>query len=233
MITLSIIIPLAANETAWQSLLTELKQLPDHTEALFVIPAQDQVTSIALPPSNKNTQVLQAKAGRAEQMNAGAEIAQGQYLWFLHADSKFADDTLPTILSALQTQPDHLLYFDLAFLSDGSPLMCLNRWGAYFRSHVLKTPFGDQGFCLKKTLFEAVGGFPEDLAYGEDHVFVWRLRQHGIHLKPLGAKLYTSARKYKQHGWLKTTLMHQYLWLKQAFPEWLKLRRQAQKQRRS
>ncbi len=96
--------------------------------------------------------------------------------------------------------------------------------GALFRSRALGVPFGDQGFCIKKTIFNKLGGFPEGLPYGEDHVFVWRARQQGIDLQPLGVKLYTSARKYKKHGWLKTTILTQYLWIKQALPEWQKLK---------
>jgi len=104
-------------------------------------------------------------------------------------------------------------------------LCALMRGGARLRSRILKVPFGDQGFCIKKALFHKLEGFPEDLPYGEDHVFVWKIRQHGTELQPTGAILYTSARKYKKHGWLKTTLLHQYLWIKQAWPEWKKLKK--------
>ena len=85
-------------------------------------------------------------------------------------------------------------------------------------------PFGDQGLCIRKDLFQSIKGFREDLPYGEDHVLVWTARQWHIELQPVGAMLYTSARKYKKYGWVKTTLIHQYLWMKQALPEWKKLR---------
>jgi hypothetical protein len=69
------------------------------------------------------------------------------------------------------------------------------------------------------------------VSYGEDHVFVWKARQHGITEKPICDTLYTSARKYKKDGWLKTTFMHQYLWIKQAWPEWVILRKKQKKRR--
>lgn len=225
MVMLSVIIPLAPSEAAWKKLFTDLAKLPDETEIILVSSQKEnaQKGTIFLP--NKKIYWLTSKPGRAAQMNAGAMAARGKYLWFLHADSRFAGDTLSALFQLIQNSANQLLYFDLAFLDDALPFMFLNAWGAYFRSRLLKVPFGDQGFCISKVCFQKLNGFPENLPYGEDHVFVWKARQHGVEVKPICATLYTSARKYKKHGWLKTTVMHQYLWIKQAWPEWKKLRR--------
>ncbi len=225
MTALSIIIPLAPNETAWQSLLADLTKLPNGTEILFVTSEKPESSYETILLPNKKISWLKSKAGRANQMNAGAKSAKGEYLWFLHADSRFGRDTLSVLLRAIQNHPKNLLYFDLAFLKDASCLMFINTWGVRFRSRILKVPFGDQGFCIARALFEKIGGFPEGLAYGEDHVFVWRTRQNGISIQPVGTTLYTSARKYKKNGWPKITFLHQYLWIKQAWPEWRKLKK--------
>ena len=225
MTILSIIIPLASNEIAWQNLLADLAKLPDGTEILFVTSEESNSFHETTFLPNKKVCWLTSKAGRAYQMNAGAKIAKGEFLWFLHADSKFGRNTLSVLLRAIQNHPKNLLYFDLAFLNDASCLMFINRWGVWFRSRILKVPFGDQGFCIPCDLFEKIGGFPEGLTYGEDHVFVWKARQNGIVVRPVGTTLYTSARKYKKHGWLKTTFLHQYLWIKQAWPEWKKFKK--------
>lgn len=224
MTELSVIIPLAPNEAAWQSLLADLAKLPDGTEILFVTPEGSIISHETILLPKKKIRFLSSKPGRGSQMNAGAKAAKGTFLWFLHADSKFGHDTLSVLLRAIQNHPASLLYFDLAFLGDATPLMFLNAWGVRFRSRILKVPFGDQGFCIGHDLFQDLGGFPENLPYGEDHIFVWKARQHGIEVQPVCATLYTSARKYKKHGWLKTTFIHQYLWIKQAWPEWKKLR---------
>lgn len=220
---ISVIIPLAANENAWHELLDDLCQLPAETEIIFAVAdgVELPLETIALP--HAQVAVISGKPGRGEQMNAGARAAKGEFLWFLHADSKFTPDLIPALLRAINDQPDSLLYFDLNFLNDASPLMRFNDWGVHFRSRVFKCPFGDQGFCIQQTLFHELGGYPEGELYGEDHLFVWRARQQGLQLHPVGAALYTSARKYKMQGWLRTTLLHQYLWLKQAWPEWRKL----------
>lgn len=198
MTDISVIIPLTSDETEHKALLTSL---PDDMEI-----------------------ILSQESTRATSLNTGAKKAAKEYLWFLHADSRLSEHTISTLYTAIENQPDSLLFFDLAF-QDAPLAMYLNSWGAWLRSHLLKVPFGDQGFCMKKDLFQKLGGFPENLPYGEDHVFIWKARQHGIAVQPVCATLYTSARKYKKHGWLKTTLLHQYLWVKQAWPEWKKLKK--------
>ncbi len=220
---LSIIIPVAEQETAHSDLLHELQALPADTEIILVRAegsSIDMPNDLALAP-----RLLSSRKGRAEQMNAGAKAAVGQFLWFLHADSRLADNSLERLRQAMTEHPDSLIYFDLRFLADASPLMLLNALGAQLRSRLLKTPYGDQGFCLQRDLFVKLGGFPEGEPYGEDHLFVWKARQQGIRLFPARALLLTSARKYARNGWLRTTLIHQYLWLRQAWPEWRKTRK--------
>ena len=194
---ISVIIPLAPNETKHHSLIASLP------EGLEIITSQE--------------------GSRAASLNAGAAKATGDYLWFLHADSELHAACILALTGAITHSPDALYYFNLAFKNDATPLMALNALGVWFRSHLLGVPFGDQGLCIKKEHFERIGGFPEGLAYGEDHVFVWRVRQSGIKLKATGATLTTSARKYQTHGWLATTFKHQYLWVIQAWPEWIRL----------
>ena len=221
--SLSVIIPLAPNETAWKNLIKDFAKLPDGTEILFVTSNKTKHSHELINLPQKKVYWLKSTPGRANQMNAGAQSAKGEYLWFLHADSKFDEHTIPALLHSIQNYPNSLLFFDLAFLNDATPLMYLNAFGARFRSRILNVPFGDQGFCINKKLFNKLNGFPEGLAYGEDHVFVWKARQQGVPIQPTGATLYTSARKYKEHGWLKTTITTQYLWIKQALPEIRKL----------
>ena len=68
-------------------------------------------------------------------------------------------------------------------------------------------------------MFFSLGGFPEDAPYGEDHLLAWRAHQQGVPLRCTGARLRTSARKYGERGWLRTTARHVYLTYRQALPE--------------
>lgn len=152
--------------------------------------------------------VLHASHGRAAQQNAGARAADREWLWFLHADSALAAETLPALEDFIDTHANALGYFDLRFLDDGPALMRINAFGARLRSRWFGLPFGDQGFVLPRAAFERLGGFDTALAIGEDHDLVWRARRARLPLRPIGAPLFTSARKYAERGWCRTTLSH-------------------------
>lgn len=183
----SIIIPIAATETAHEKLLGDLKDLDSEI-------------------------IVCSERSRARSLNAGAAKSGRPFLWFLHADSRVSAENLVDLTRALQTRPKDLHYFDLAFEEGGLPT--LNAWGANIRSRLLDMPYGDQGFCISRTLYDSIGGYPEGVPYGEDLLFVRLARQAGIKLNRISPPLITSARKYHQRGWLKLTVSHQRQMLK-------------------
>ncbi len=195
---LSIIIPLAPNETQHQQLLDDLQ-------------AHSQLQAEIITCANRS---------RAKSLNSAAAEARGEWLWFVHADSRIDTDNLLALEQSLQQHPDDLHYFDLAF---DQPLLRGNALGANLRSRVLAMPFGDQGLCIKKSLFQDLGGYCEETAYGEDLLFVWQAHQARIRLRRIATKLLTSGRKYQQQGWLRLTLLYQWRWILMSFPQLLKL----------
>lgn len=226
---ISVIVPVAPSETALSDLLRDLAILPGNCEIILALPRGAKAPESVLLASRQNIRYHAEGGGRAAQMNAAARQASGEYLWFLHADSRLDHVVITALLHQLTQFPDGLFYADLAFQGYAPTLMRINQAGVWLRSHFLGMPFGDQGFCIQRQLFNKIGGYDENLPYGEDHVFVWRARQSGIKLRPLKACITTSARKYQQHGWLKTTCQHVWLTWKQAWPEWQKLTKKATK----
>lgn len=220
---LSVIIPMAAAEQAWKDLIPDLAGLPPNSEIIFALPQGTAPLEISAPHPWMQIRQISEGMGRAAQMNAAVRVAEGTQLWFLHADSRLRQETIPALLRCLGQYPDWLLYGDLKFLSDATPLMKINEIGTWVRSHLLGMPFGDQGLCIRRKLFYEIGGYPENVKYGEDHVFVWRARQRGIALRAIEAPIYTSARKYRDRGWFKTTVWHVALTYKQAWPEFCRL----------
>jgi len=214
---LAVVVPVAPGDEAWTALLSDLEALPPEAEVVLACAAQP---GSPVPP---RARLLLAPRGRAPQMNAGAHATTRPFLWFLHADSRLTPGALQALDHSLASAPDALHHFDLAFLDDGPPLMWLNRVGARVRSRWGGMPFGDQGFCLRREVWERLGGFRTDAAYGEDHLLVWKARQSGVALRPVGATLLTSARRYRERGWLRTTARHLRLTAVQAFPEWVRL----------
>ncbi len=215
---LSIIIPIAPKEESWVDLWTDLEKLPIETEIIFSGPKMPRE---ALPSRVK---WVNSAPGRAQQLNTGARHAIHDFLWFLHADSRFTKTTLASLTDILKCDSNIFYYFNLQFLNDGPLLMLINEIGCWIRSRLMGLPFGDQGFCLSKINFERIGGFPEDVPYGEDHVFVWRAHQRGISIQSTKNSLKTSARKYKNLGWFHITKLYYKLWTTQARPERKKLK---------
>lgn len=194
----SIIIPLAPDETQHNQLLADLQ-------------SHSQLQAEIIPCSNQS---------RAKSLNSGAAEASGEWLWFVHADSRISTDNLQALEQSLKHYPDALHYFDLAF---DKGFLGGNALGANLRSRVLRIPFGDQGFCIKKSLFKGLSGYCEETAYGEDLLFVWQAHQAGIKLRRIPSTLLTSGRKYQQQGWLKLTLLYQWRWILMSLPQLLKL----------
>ena len=221
---LSIIIPLAPNETSWQQLLPRLACFNDETEVLFVSSSKQHLRG-QTHGSDPIIKVILSNSGRAQSMNAAADMAQGEYLWFLHADSCLQKNTHQTIYDVINKphQKNRLWFFDLRFLNDGPPNMSINTLGVFIRSRYFKMPFGDQAFLMKKSLFDKIGRYNETATYGEDHLLVWQAYQHGISVKPIGTSIKTSARKYLIKGRWPTTKKHLILTYSQAWAEFKKL----------
>ncbi len=197
---ISIIIPVGPGESALEALLGDLRPIEKEAELIVI-----------------------RGSSRGKQQNDGARKATRNFLWFLHADSRLSSKTLAALLGSLGKNPHALHYFNLKFLPDRPPLMFINEIGCWIRSRIFGVPFGDQGFAVSKEIFETLGGFPENVPYGEDHLFVWRARQKGIPLRNTGTSLYTSARRYAKTGWAKLTWAYARRWTCQAWPEWKKV----------
>lgn len=203
----SIVIPFAPGDMAWKNLLVDLKKLPEQAEIILVAGSEAskrEAEGFQLPA---NARMIFSAKGRGLQLNAGARFAKHPCLWFLHADSRLDDACLGAI-DTFDFTKKQMGYFGLGFQNDGPRSMGINSFGVWFRSRLLKIPFGDQGFVLSKSCFQILGTFREDLNSGEDHAFVWAARNSGVKIKYLHAGIKTSARKYAEHGWGKTTRQH-------------------------
>lgn len=213
----SVIIPVGPGESPDAPLFTQLDLLPRGWQVIIALcPGSEALEKkLDLP---RAAEIVVAPTGRAQQMNAAVENAVGEYLWFLHIDSVLTPSVIQALEQALLEAPDTLLCYRLRFARDGQGPMGLNAAGANLRTRLLGVPFGDQGFCLSAQRFEEVGGYPESLSYGEDHVMVWLLRLRDVKVQMLSCDLETSARKYRSRGWLSLTLRYQRYWLRQAAP---------------
>ncbi len=158
--------------------------------------------------------IISQGENRANAMNNGASQAMHDYLWFIHADTKLEEKHVTALKQNIKNHPHYIHFFTLKFDQDGPFLMKLNTIGANIRSYFLGLPWGDQALALSKENFNILSQYNEELLYGEDHALILRAHKNKIKLNTISLSLITSAREYRKKGWLKLTILRQYLWIK-------------------
>lgn len=140
-------------------------------------------------------QFIESVAGRARQMNTGAQQATGDALLFLHADTLLPMDAIYNIQQAM-TQYDWGR-FDVR-LDSRNPLLKIVAMMINKRSRLVNIATGDQAIFIKRSLFERMNGYA-DQPLMEDIELCKRLKSI---TKPvcLKSKVTTSARRWQQHG---------------------------------
>lgn len=136
--------------------------------------------------------------GRGGQLRRGANAAQGQWLLFLHADTKLDHGWSQALQDHISNHPDHAGYFKLVFDDPRLSARWTAGW-ANLRARAFNLPYGDQGLLISRKLYEQVGGF-QDIPLMEDVAIA---RVLGKRLKPLPAKAITSGQKYSQKGYFR------------------------------
>jgi rSAM/selenodomain-associated transferase 2 len=199
--------------------LNEARQLPEVLECLR--PARERGVEVIIVDggSEDGTLATAARAGarlvsspkgRARQMNAGARIAGGDVLLFLHVDTILPERADLLIEAALCDCRRVWGRFDVDIR--GRPWML--RVIAVFmnwRSRISGIATGDQAIFVARSAFESIGGFP-DQPLMEDVELCKRLRV----LSPpacLRARAVTSGRRWENRGvWRTIVLMWRLRW---------------------
>lgn len=150
--------------------------------------------------------VVPGPRGRALQQNRGAAEAKGRVLLFLHADTALPKDYVAQVFETLMDR--RVLLGAFRFKTDlDQPLMRGIEFTTNIRSRCLRLPYGDQALFVRKAGFETAGGFPE-MPIAEDLFLVRQVSKLGrIAIAP--AHVTTSARRWREKGVLRTTLINQ------------------------
>lgn len=135
------------------------------------------------------------RKGRAAQLNYGAQLARGEVLYFLHADS-YPPPGFVADLRRASAQGYGSGCYRLAF-DHGHWFLRFSAWCTRWPWTFLR--FGDQSLFVRRALFGQLGGYREDLLVMEDQELVQRLRARGPFCL-LPRAVTTSARKYLANG---------------------------------
>lgn len=208
---LSVVMPVLNDGLHLAALLQQLQPLRQRGAQLVVVDGGSDDDSVDIA-SRAADVVLSSERGRARQMNAGAAQADGQWLCFLHADTKLPGD-IDQWYNILPTTERDWGFFPVRF--DGEhPLLAVVAAGINWRSRHSRVATGDQGLWLRRELFDALGGFP-DIALMEDVALSRRLHSHArpcIWRSPLT----TSSRRWQRDGIVRTVLFMWWLRIQYA-----------------
>lgn len=202
-VKISVIVPVL-NEAALLG--ATLQQIP-RTEDVEVIVVDGGSTDRSVQIAEAaGARVFRTAGGRAEQMNAGAAVARGDILLFLHADTRLPADFDTAVRETLSRPQVIVGAFRLAIDSSRWSLRLIEAL-ANFRSRCLWMPYGDQALFLRKHHFRTAAGFAK-LPIMEDFEFVRRIARWG-RVAIARTAVVTSARRWKRLGVLRATLINQ------------------------
>jgi rSAM/selenodomain-associated transferase 2/rSAM/selenodomain-associated transferase 1 len=179
---------------------------PSEGLEVIVVDGGSSDTTVELA-QHHGCQVFTGNRGRARQMNAGAAIATGEFLLFLHADTILPQNYRQEVERIL-ARPVQAGAFPLRIDAQGQRLgLRIVEFSVAFRSRFMQMPYGDQALFFRSADFFEQAGY-KNMALMEDYELMQRTRKRG----PIGVAelpVRTSGRRWQKQGLVKTTLINQ------------------------
>lgn len=211
---LSIIIPVLNEGNTIKKLLVDLHNKLYHQSGIeiIIVDGGSNDDTIKIANSLKNTKVITSPKGRGIQMNNGAEIANSEILYFLHADSfppiHFDKHIIENINKA-NLAGCFRMVFDRAHF-----WLQLAGWFTQFNLKFFRG--GDQSLFIEKKLFYKLGSFPTKQPIFEDFEIIRKLYQIK-QFTVIQHKIISSARRYNENGIAKLQYHYWVMYVKKWF----------------
>lgn len=205
----SVIIPVLHEQEDLPICLARLRQQEGIHRCEIIVADGDPEGSTLNLIQDPNIIKITSPPGRAVQMNAGAEIAKGDALVFLHADTQLPDRAFVSMAQALADPAIVGGAFALDIASERMILKWIARH-ASLRSRINRIPYGDQAIFLRKSVFDQIGRY-KPLPIMEDVELMRRIKKRGRRIRLLRDTVLTSARRWEAEGAVYTTVRNQCL----------------------
>ncbi|MEN3976873.1 TIGR04283 family arsenosugar biosynthesis glycosyltransferase [Emcibacter sp. SYSU 3D8] len=197
---LSVIVPVLNEAVAIGGHLAQLSPLRERGAEIIVMDGGSTDRTLAAIGALAD-RVAVAPRGRASQMNAGAALASGSVLLFLHADTSLPPDADRLIDRAFADPARVWGRFDVR-MEPRTPLLALVAFMMNWRSRLTGIATGDQAIFVRQSAFAAIGGY-RDMPLMEDIEISKALRRIS---RPacLRQTVSASARRWQKHGVWRT-----------------------------
>jgi rSAM/selenodomain-associated transferase 2/rSAM/selenodomain-associated transferase 1 len=200
----SIIIPVLNESSLINDTIEHVRSISGiHHGEIIVIDGNPGGNTIGKIQSKKVVKLI-SKQGRGNQMNAGADVARGNILIFLHADTRLPRQSLEHILSVMNNDSYIGGAFDLGIDSDRFILRLIER-AASLRSRITKIPYGDQVIFMRKDYFKDLGGY-KSIPIMEDVDLMKRVKKRKDRICIIRDRVLTSSRRWEEEGVIYGTL---------------------------
>jgi rSAM/selenodomain-associated transferase 2 len=194
----SIIIPVLHETERINDLIGQLRQVdPEKRSEIIVVDGAPEKDTLQAIQDDKVIGISSEK-GRAKQMNAGASIAKGEVLIFLHADTELPSRALKKIEAVIEKRGLMAGAFDLGIQSNQLIFKVIAFLGS-LRSRLNRIPYGDQAIFLRRKYFNNVGGYKE-IPLMEDVELMRRIKRMGGKVWILNDRVMTSPRRWEEEG---------------------------------
>ena len=192
--TLSIIIPTLNESSHLPLLFADLNAWPSDFD-LTIVDGGSKDLTISIAQIQGANIIKSLKQNRGYQLKIGASNAIGDWILFLHADSRLDHTWVNSLLKIIkgETSKNHAWYFDFKIKKHNLEFRILELAVA-LRSHLLQRPYGDQGLLIHKDLYFLSGGF-SSLKIMEDLDLIIRITKKSK-AKPIGENIYTDDIKW-------------------------------------
>ena len=202
--TLSIIIPTLNEASHLPLLFADLNSWPYECE-LTIVDGGSKDLTISIAQIQGVNIIKSLKQSRGYQLKIGASNATGDWLLFLHADSrldtKWADSLFKIIKK--KTSKDYAWYFDFKIRKYKLEFRILEI-AVGLRSYFLQKPYGDQGLLIHKDLYSLSGGF-SSMKIMEDLDLITRITKIKK-AKRIGENIYTDDKKWAESNIIRRAL---------------------------